>query len=148
LTPHSQSDLDSRTEPVQNSHKPVDGEPPEVRVPDAGEVRRRDAGAAVGGPDGVPFPVERLDDFGGQDGLEPLGIRILAGSGSTALVAIAAGSPVSTFCARSNDRPRSRAASAVTAEAGATGARSPEARRRASVIDSEAPKGAAPVISS
>lgn len=45
-------------------------------MPDAGEVRRCDAGTTLGGPDGEPFPVERLDDFGGQDGLEPMGICI------------------------------------------------------------------------
>jgi hypothetical protein len=37
-------------------YKPVDGEPSEVRVPEAGEVRRRDTGTAVGGPDGEPLP--------------------------------------------------------------------------------------------
>jgi hypothetical protein len=30
-------------EAIHNSNKPVDSEPPQVRVPDAGESRRRDA---------------------------------------------------------------------------------------------------------
>jgi hypothetical protein len=64
--PHSDLDLDPRTEPVDDRHKTIDGKPPEVGVTDAREIRRGNSGAAVGGADGQEFPVERLDDFGGQ----------------------------------------------------------------------------------
>jgi len=67
----------SRPEPVDDRHEAIDGEPPEVRVADAREVGRRNPGAALCAADAQALPVERLDDFRGQDGLELIGIGIL-----------------------------------------------------------------------
>jgi hypothetical protein len=58
-------------------HKPIDGKPAEVRITDAREIRRRNAGAGMGCADGQVFPIQRLDDFGRQDRLELLHIRVL-----------------------------------------------------------------------
>lgn len=69
--------LDARSEPVDDRHEAIHGEPPEVRIADAREVRRRNAGAAVRGAHSQVFPVERLDDFGGQDSLELFSIGVL-----------------------------------------------------------------------
>ncbi len=61
----TRTDLDSETQAIENCDQSVGGEPPEVRVPDAAEVHRRNAGSALGGPEGDAFPVKRLDDFSG-----------------------------------------------------------------------------------
>src|ERR1035437_1751468 len=63
---HTNFDFDPRTEPVDDRHKTIDCKPPEVGITDAREICRGNAGAAVGGAHGQEFPVERLDDFGGQ----------------------------------------------------------------------------------
>jgi hypothetical protein len=57
-------------EPVKYTHQPVDGEAVEPRLADAREVCRRDAGAGLGIAHRQPFGVERLDDFGGENGAE------------------------------------------------------------------------------
>ena len=68
--------LDARTEPVDDRHKTIDGESPEVRVADAREVSRRNAGSAVRGAHGQAFSVECLDDFGGENRLELFSIDV------------------------------------------------------------------------
>jgi hypothetical protein len=50
---------------------------PEVGIANAREVGRRNPGAAVRCAHAQTVPVERLDDFSGQDGLELLGICAL-----------------------------------------------------------------------
>jgi hypothetical protein len=50
--PHPYFHFDPRPEPVDDCHKSVNGEAPEVRVADAREVGRRDAGAFVCGAHG------------------------------------------------------------------------------------------------
>src|ERR1700692_462499 len=75
--PHPNFYLDARTEPVDDRHKAIDGESPEVRVADAREVSRRNAGSAVRGADGQAFPIECLDNFGGENRLELFSIGVL-----------------------------------------------------------------------
>ena len=61
---------------IKDGHQPIDREPPEIRIADAGEVRRRDSRAVVRRAHGQVLPVERLNNFGGQDGLELFGIGV------------------------------------------------------------------------
>jgi len=68
--------LDARSQPVDDRHEAIDGEAPEVGVAYARKVSRRRARAAMRPTHAQAFPVERLDDFGGQDGLELLGIGV------------------------------------------------------------------------
>jgi len=75
--PHADFHVDARTGPVDDRHQATDSEPPEVRIADAREIGRRNAGSIVRGAQGKTIPIERLDDFGGEDGLEQLGIRVL-----------------------------------------------------------------------
>jgi len=72
---HSDSYLDARPEPVDDRHKAIDRETVQGCVADAREVGRGDAGTAMRGADSQAFTVERLDDFGCQDGLELIGVR-------------------------------------------------------------------------
>src|SRR5208282_5185618 len=74
---HAHLYLDARAEPVDDRHEAINGEPSEVRVADAREVGRRNACAPVRPPHGQVFPIERLNDFGGQDGLELLRVRVV-----------------------------------------------------------------------
>jgi hypothetical protein len=57
--------------------QPIDGEPPQVGIADARKVGGRDACSIMRGAHGEVFPVEDLDDFGGQDGLALLRVRVL-----------------------------------------------------------------------
>src|SRR5579863_4206558 len=75
--PHPNSYLDARTEPVDDRHKAIDGESPEVLVADSREVSRRNAGSAVRGAHSQAFPVECLNDFGGENRLELFSIGVL-----------------------------------------------------------------------
>jgi hypothetical protein len=72
--PHSDSHFHTRPEPVDDRHEAIDCEPPEVGIANAREVGRRNPGAAVRCAHAQTVAVERLDDFGGQDGLELSGI--------------------------------------------------------------------------
>src|SRR5450432_1419278 len=69
--------LDPRAEPVKNCHKTVQGEPCEIRIAYSGEVGCGDAGTGMRGAHGEAFPVERLDDFGRENGFELLCIGVL-----------------------------------------------------------------------
>jgi hypothetical protein len=53
------------------------GEPPEVRIADTREVGRRNARAIMRRAYAHAVLVERIDDFGGQDGLELFSIGVL-----------------------------------------------------------------------
>ena len=75
--PDFQFHIDARSEPVDDRHEAIHGEAPEVRITNAREVGRRRARAAMRAAHAQAFPVERLDDFGGQDRLELFDIRIL-----------------------------------------------------------------------
>lgn len=75
--PHADFHLHARTQSVQDRHEAIDSEPPEVRITDPGEVRGRNAGAAMGGAYGQAFAVKSLDDFSGEYGLELLSIDVL-----------------------------------------------------------------------
>ena len=55
--------FDPRTEPVDDRHETVHGEPSEVRVANARKIGCGDLGAAVGGTYAQAFPVERVDDL-------------------------------------------------------------------------------------
>jgi hypothetical protein len=74
---HPSLHLDARAEQVEDRREAIDGEPPEVRMADAREAGRRNTGSTVRSAHGRAFPVERLNDFGGQDGLELLCARLL-----------------------------------------------------------------------
>jgi hypothetical protein len=63
--PHFDFHIDARSQPIDDRHKPIHGEPPEICVADARKVRRGNPRAVVRGAHGQVFPVERLDDFGG-----------------------------------------------------------------------------------
>ena len=69
--------LHPRAEPVQHRNQAVHREAPKVSVANAREVSRCDTRAGLRRAHGHPFPVKRLDDLGGQDGLELLRIRAL-----------------------------------------------------------------------
>jgi hypothetical protein len=62
---------------MNDRHEAIDGQPSEIRVANAREVGRRNAGSVMRSAHSQAFPIERLDDFGGQDRLELLGIRVL-----------------------------------------------------------------------
>ena len=62
--------LDARAQPVDDRHESIDSESVEVRIANAREVGRRNGGSSVGSAHGQVLPVERLDDFGCQTGLE------------------------------------------------------------------------------
>src|SRR6058998_339572 len=67
-----------RPEPVDDRHEAVHGEPPQLRMADAGEVCGCNPGAVVRGPHSQVFAIERLDDLGGQNRLELLRVRVSA----------------------------------------------------------------------
>jgi hypothetical protein len=71
--------LDARSQPVDDRHKAIHREAPEVG---AAYAREKSAAAVpravVGATDGQALSVERLDDLSGQDRLELFDIRILA----------------------------------------------------------------------
>jgi hypothetical protein len=69
--------LHARAETVDDRHKTIDRESVKIRVANPREVGRCNACAAVRGADGQLFPIEHLDDFGGQDGLELFDIGVL-----------------------------------------------------------------------
>jgi hypothetical protein len=61
---HSNLHLDARPEPVDDRHKAIGSEPPEVCISDAREVGRRNPSAAVRSAHSQALPIKRLDDFG------------------------------------------------------------------------------------
>src|SRR5258706_7020215 len=75
--PHSDPHFHTRPEPVDDRHQAIDCEASEVGIANAREVGRRNPGAAVCCAHAQTVPVERLNDFSGQDGLELLGVCIL-----------------------------------------------------------------------
>jgi hypothetical protein len=68
----------TRAEPIDDRHQAINREAVEVRIADARKIGSRDARTTVRAAHGQVFPVESLDDLGGQDGLELLGVRTLA----------------------------------------------------------------------
>src|ERR1017187_9807637 len=78
VTPYLDLHFDSRSEPVDDQHEPIEGEPPEIRVPNPREVGRGNPGAALCAAYAQPFPVQCPDDLGGKDRLELLDICVLA----------------------------------------------------------------------
>jgi len=72
--PHPDLNLDARAQAVDDRHEAIDREPPEVRIADAREVGRRNASTRLRGANSQLFPIERLDDFGREQGLELFGI--------------------------------------------------------------------------
>jgi hypothetical protein len=75
--PNPSLHLDARAETVNDRHETIHREPAKIRVANTREVGSRDARAAVRGADRQVFPIKRLDDFGGQDGLELFTISVL-----------------------------------------------------------------------
>src|SRR4051794_739111 len=78
FAPDAHLHLDSRSEPVENRHKAVYSESVEVGIADAGEVGGSDPGPRIRLTHGQALAVEGLDDFGGEDGLELVRIRVFA----------------------------------------------------------------------
>ncbi len=76
-SPHPHHHFNLRTQPVNDRHKPVNRKPPQVRISDAGKIRRRNPGPKMGGAQSQSLPVEHLDDLSRQDGLELFNIGIL-----------------------------------------------------------------------
>src|SRR5207247_10963747 len=74
-SPDAYSHLDARAKPVNDGHKPVNGETPEIRIADTRKVSCRDAGAVMRRAYRQPFPVERLDDLRRKNRLEVFGVR-------------------------------------------------------------------------
>src|SRR5262245_55226063 len=70
--------LDTRAEVVENRHQSIGRKPRKVAVSDPRKVGRGETGSRLGGPDAQLLPVERLDDFGRQERLQLVDIRILA----------------------------------------------------------------------
>jgi hypothetical protein len=70
-------DIHSRTKPVNDPHETVYREPAKIRIAHPREVSCRYAREAMCLPDTQAIPIERLDNFCGQDRLELLYIRIL-----------------------------------------------------------------------
>jgi hypothetical protein len=64
---------------IDHRHQPVNRKSAEIGIPHAREIRRGDAGESMRFPDAQAIPVEGLDDFGGQDRLEPLNISAIWG---------------------------------------------------------------------
>jgi len=75
--PQPDSHFHARPEPVEDRHQAIDGEAAEIRIADTREVGCRDPGAPMSRAHAQAFPIERLDDFGSEDCLELLGIRVL-----------------------------------------------------------------------
>ena len=75
--PNPDLHLDTRPESANDRHKAIHGET--ARDPHFKSARSPPPaipGASVCGAHGQVFPVERLDDFGGQDGFELFGIGV------------------------------------------------------------------------
>ena len=64
---HLDLNLHARGEPIDGRDQTVDGEAPEIGVADTREVGGRNPGGAMSPAHAQAFPVERLDDLGGQD---------------------------------------------------------------------------------
>jgi hypothetical protein len=70
-------DIHPRAKPVNNSHETVYREPAKICIPHAREISRSYACEAMRLPDAQAVPIERLDNFCGQNRLELLYIRAL-----------------------------------------------------------------------
>jgi hypothetical protein len=75
--PHPDFHIDARPETVDDCDEAINREPPQIRIANPREVGRRNARLAMRGAHSQVFPIKRLDDFGGQDGLELFGIGVL-----------------------------------------------------------------------
>src|SRR5450432_2645948 len=71
------SNIHAGAKPVNDSHETVYREPAKICIPHAREISRSYASQAMRFPNGQAIPIERLDNFCGQDRLELLYIRIL-----------------------------------------------------------------------
>ena len=74
---HADFHFDARAEAVEDRHQAINGEATEIGVADAREVRRCNARSGVSRAHGQLVSVQRLDDFGGQDALELVDVRVL-----------------------------------------------------------------------
>ena len=70
-------DIHSRAKPVNDPHETVYREPAKVRISHAREISCSYAREAMRLPDTQAIPIERPDNFRGQDRLELFYIRIL-----------------------------------------------------------------------
>jgi hypothetical protein len=70
-------DIHPGAKPVNDSHETVYREPAKICIPHAREISRSYARQAMRFPDTQAIPIERLDNFCGQDRLELRYIRIL-----------------------------------------------------------------------
>jgi hypothetical protein len=64
---------------IDHRDQPVNRKSAEIGLPHAREIRRGDAGESMRFPDAQAIPVEGLDDFGGEDRLEPLYVSAIWG---------------------------------------------------------------------
>src|SRR5580658_2330326 len=76
LASYSDSHFHSRTEAVEDRHQPVYRESPQVRIADAREIGGGYPGKAVCRAHGQAVAIEHLDNFGREESLELLGIRV------------------------------------------------------------------------
>ena len=70
-------DIHSRAKPVNDPHETVYREPAQIRIAHAREISCSYAREAMRLPNTQAIPIERLDNFRGQDCLELFYIRIL-----------------------------------------------------------------------
>ena len=73
--PHPHLHLNPRAQPVQHRDQAVHREAAKVSIADAAEVGCGDTSAGMRRAHGQAFPIECLDNLGGQDGLELLRVR-------------------------------------------------------------------------
>jgi hypothetical protein len=71
------SDIHPRAKPVNDPHETVDRESAKICIPHARKISRSYASQAMRLPDTQAIPIERLDNFRGQNRLELFYIRIL-----------------------------------------------------------------------
>jgi hypothetical protein len=77
ILPLAPGDIHPGPKPVNDSHETVYREPTKICIPHAREISRSYASQAMRFPNGQAIPIERLDNFCGQDRLELLYIRVL-----------------------------------------------------------------------
>jgi hypothetical protein len=82
--------FDSGTEAVDDLHEPVHCETSEIRVANSRKIGSGDSGAPVGGAHAQAFAIKRTNDFGGEQRLELLNVRIFVSE-------IAKNIPASTY---------------------------------------------------
>jgi len=67
--------VNARTKAVEDRYEAIEGKAAKVGIADAREIGSSDAGSTMGGAYGQIFTVQRLNDFGCQDGLELFSVR-------------------------------------------------------------------------